>query len=91
MILKPGEIRCITNNKVSDDSLTYIDFADDNHIREIMELYSVPSVFIHLGWGAVYKPQSDIHLTTNISNGKNLIRELYNRVFAKHISAVLFS
>ena len=79
------ELRCITNNKVSDDSLTYIDFADDNHIREIIELHGVPSVFIHLGWGSVYKPQSDIHLTTNVSNGKNLIKELYNCGLEKFI------
>ena len=79
------ELRCITNNKVSDDSLTYIDFSNKNHIRKIIDLYGVPNIFIHLGWGAVYEPQSNIHLTSNVSDGKNLIRELYSCGLEKFI------
>ena len=45
----------------------------------------MPDVFIHLGWGSVYEPQSDIHLTSNVSDGKNLIEELYNCGLKKFI------
>ena len=76
---------CITNNKVSDDSLTYIDFSKTNHIRKIIDLYGVPNIFIHLGWGAVYEPQSNVHLTSNICDGKNLIKELYSCGLEKFI------
>jgi len=79
------ELRCITNNKISGDNLIYIDYSGKNHIREIINLYGVPNIFIHLGWGSVYEPQSNIHLTSNVSNGKNLIRELYSCGLEKFI------
>lgn len=79
------ELRCITNNKVSDGRLIYIDFSKKSHIRKIINLYGVPDIFIHLGWGSVYEPQSNIHLTSNVSNGKNLIEELYNCGLKKFI------
>lgn len=71
------EVRCITNNKKHDDSLIYMDYSNINHIREIVNLYGVPNIFMHLGWGSVYEPQSNVHLTANVSDGKNLIKELY--------------
>ena len=79
------ELRCITNNKVSGDNLIYIDYSEKNHIREIINLYGLPNIFIHLGWGSVYEPQSNIHLTSNVSNGKNLIRELFSCGLEKFI------
>lgn len=79
------ELRCITNNKISGDNLIYIDYSEKNHIREIINLYGVPNIFIHLGWGSVYEPQSNIHFTSNISNGKNLIKELYSCGLQKFI------
>lgn len=80
-----GELRCITNNRISGGGLTYVDFSEKKHIREIINLYGVPDIFIHLGWGSVYEPQSDIHLTSNVSDGKNLIEELYNCGLKKFI------
>ena len=76
------QVRCITNNKATDASVTYIDFSDKSHIRKVVDSQGVPDVFVHLGWGAVYEPQSDVHLGANISDGKNLIKELKN--FKKH-------
>ena len=75
----PGyEIRCITNSRGPVDGLTYIDFSDEAHIKAAIDLYGVPDVFIHLGWGAVYEPESNKHVTSNVSDGKNLIRELFS-------------
>jgi|GEM_PF-3484346 len=71
------DITCVTCRQTSDDNVIYIDCSDKRHIREIINRYGVPDVFIHLGWGSVYEPQSDVHSTSNISNSKNLISELF--------------
>lgn len=80
-----SELRCVTNNKVYDDSLIYIDFSDEKHIKKIINSYGVPNVFIHLGWGAVYEPQLEIHRSSNVSDGKNLIKVLYDCGLKKFI------
>ena len=82
----PGyEIRCITNSRDSVDGLTSIDFSDEINIKETIDSCGVPDVFIHLGWEAVYEPHSDVHLTTNVTAGKNLIKEFYKSGLKKFI------
>jgi nucleoside-diphosphate-sugar epimerase len=71
------QVRCITNNSSTTKNVTYIDFSDINSIRKVVDLYGIPDVFVHLGWGAVYEPQSDIHIGANVFEGKNLIDELF--------------
>jgi len=79
------DIVCVTNNPAIDDSVVYMDWSETGNIREIINQYGAPNVFIHLGWGSVYEPQSDIHLTSNISNTKNLIKELFSFGLEKFI------
>ena len=71
------QLHCVTNNDTPDEGVTYIDFSDRKHIRDAIHLHGVPDVFLHLGWGAVYEPQSEVHLTDNVDEGKKLISELY--------------
>lgn len=40
--------------------------------------YGVPDTFVHLGWGDVYQPHSDVHLTANLHNGINLVDEFFD-------------
>lgn len=72
------QVRCVSNNDTSDDKVTYIDFSDKAHIRKVVDAYGTPDIFVHLGWGSVYEPQSDVHLGANVVEAKNLITELYD-------------
>jgi nucleoside-diphosphate-sugar epimerase len=40
--------------------------------------HGAPDTFIHLGWGDVYQPHSEEHLTTNLQNGINLVDEFFD-------------
>lgn len=79
------EIICVTNGRTSEEELFHIDYSERGDIREAAGKHGVPDIFIHLGWGAVYEPQSDVHLTSNVSDGKNLISELYECGLKKFI------
>lgn len=80
-----SELKCVTNGDASGGELIYVDYSRRSHIREIVNLHGVPDIFIHLGWGAVYEPQSEVHLTSNVSDGKTLISELYDCGLKKFI------
>jgi UDP-glucuronate decarboxylase len=71
------QVLCVSNNDASGDNVKYIDFSDKAHIRKAVDQHGVPDVFLHLGWGGVYEPQSDVHLGANVTEAKNLIDELY--------------
>jgi nucleoside-diphosphate-sugar epimerase len=72
------QVRCVSNNDTLDDSVTYIDFSDRTHIRKVVDVYGAPNIFVHLGWGSVSEPQSDVHLGANVVEARNLIDELYD-------------
>jgi nucleoside-diphosphate-sugar epimerase len=75
----------VSNNASSDDSVTQVDFSDPLAIRRAVTEYGKPDVFLHLGWGEVYQPQSDVHETANVSDTRNLIDELYRGGLEKFI------
>ena len=79
------QIKCVSNSNTDNSSIIHIDFSDRNKIAAAIENYGIPHTFIHLGWGSVYEPQSDVHLTTNVTAGKNLIKELYSYGLEKFI------
>ena len=79
------QVRCISNSDTHSSDIIHIDFSDRNMITGAIEKHGIPHTFIHLGWGAVYEPHSNIHVTSNISDGKNLISELFRYGLEKFI------
>lgn len=79
---------CISNKKDIDNQdahLIFVDFQNENSIRDTITKYGVPDIFIHLGWGDVPNPHSEMHLKENVSQSKNLITELYKAGLDKFI------
>ena len=78
-------VKCISNSNNENSNILHIDFSDKESIIKTTDKYGVPDVFIHLGWGNVYKPQAIDHITTNLQDGKNLIDVLYEKGLEKFI------
>ena len=77
-LIKSGNIlKCVSNSTSEDDSIIFINFASKESIRKMLNRYGVPDTFIHLGWGNVYEPHNPCHLNENLSDGMNLVDELY--------------
>lgn len=81
----------ITNTKL-DSSLssgnnqpTYVNFQNETSISETIENLGLPDIFIHLGWGDMTNPHSEMHIGTNASQSKNLIKVLYENGLNKFI------
>ena len=66
-------VTCVSSAAPSDERVVQLDFADPRQIRETLDRLGAPEVFLHLGWGHVYQPQSPDHLTTNVQHGINLV------------------
>jgi UDP-glucose 4-epimerase len=79
-------VTCLSNSPANGSDVIYTDFSDRNHIKEVVNKYGVPETFIHLGWGNVYQPHDPEHLTDNLSNGINLVNELYDLGVDRFIS-----
>ena len=79
------DVKCITNSSPNNSNLVSFDYSNKNEIIAAIEKYGVPDIFIHLGWGSVYEPQSNMHLTSNIQDGKNLISELFHHGLEKFL------
>ena len=72
------DIKCLSNSPSNDKDVIYTDFSDRKHIRKTVMEHGVPDTFIHLGWGDVYQPHSEEHLSTNLQNGINLVDEFFD-------------
>ena len=77
------EVRYFTNNKVS--SSHYMDFSSEDDVRRNIELFGLPDVFVHLGWGAMTDPTSEEHLAANVHAGKTLIGTLFKAGLPKFV------
>ena len=72
------DIKRVSNSPSNDKDVIYTNFSDRKHIRETLIEHGVPDTFIHLGWGDVYQPHSQEHLTTNLQNCINLVDEFFD-------------
>jgi nucleoside-diphosphate-sugar epimerase len=87
-IAKFYSILCVSNRKDTenqDDQLIFVDFQNEISIRDAIEKYGVPDIFIHLGWGDVPNSHSEMHLKENVSQSKKLITELFKAGLDKFI------
>ena len=87
-----SEVRSFTNSeegKVALDTETsfrhYLDFSREDDIRRNIELFGLPDIFIHLGWGAMTDPASEVHLDANVEASKTLISTLFKAGLKKFI------
>ena len=72
------ECLCISNQIPFSNIVQYVDFSDRTKIRDAIKQFGIPNTFIHLGWGNVYSPHHEDHITTNLFDGINLIDELFD-------------
>ena len=72
------DIKCLSNSPSNDKDVIYTDFSDRRQIRKTLMEHGALDTFIHLGWGDVYQPHSEEHLTTNLQNGINLVDEFFD-------------
>ena len=63
----------------------YLDFSREDDIRRNIELFGLPDIFIHLGWGAMTDPASEVHLDANVEASKTLISTLFKAGLKKFI------
>ncbi len=86
------EIKCISNTKYEKPSNyqdreqpSYVDFQNENSIKKAIENFGLPDIFIHLGWGDMINPHSNMHIKENVEQSKNLIDVLYKEGLKKFI------
>jgi len=85
------ELKCLSNRKFENSSSHennqpfYVNFKDEDDIKNAIESLGLPDVFIHLGWGDMANPHSEMHLVENVNQSKNLIDVLYKEGLKKFI------
>lgn len=87
-----SEVRYFTNNEdaktTPDDGASfrhYMDFSREDDIRRNIELYGLPDIFVHLGWGAMTEPSSQEHLATNVKASETVIDTLFKAGLEKFV------
>lgn len=76
-----------TSSNHNNNQSTYVDFQSEKSISEAIESLGLPDVFIHLGWGDMINPHSEMHLEANVTQSKNLIKVLYKAGLDKFVFA----
>jgi nucleoside-diphosphate-sugar epimerase len=71
-------VKCLSNSVSDDENIIQVDYSIRDQIRKVFEKHDVPETFIHLGWGNVYQPHHESHITSNLEESINLIDELYS-------------
>ena len=71
-------MKCLSNTASDDENIIQVDYSKRDQIRKVFETHDVPETFIHLGWGNVYEPHHESHITSNLEEGINLLDELYS-------------
>ncbi len=86
------DLTCLSNTKNEDihsnqtnKQPVYVDFQNKKNIIDIIERLGIPDIFIHLGWGDMTNPHSEVHLVENINQSKNLIQVLYKAGLEKFV------
>ena len=62
-----------------------MDFSSELDIKKQIDKFGCPDIFIHLGWGAMERPMSELHLTNNVNEGKLLIETFYSSGLEKFV------
>jgi nucleoside-diphosphate-sugar epimerase len=65
------------NSSSADPKLVYIDYLDPVDIKDKVDHWGLPDLFIHVGWAEFAHAELPIHLKENVQSGKNLIEGLF--------------
>lgn len=85
------EVICISNNILENETcqkkneVINMNFLNIKSINRAIELFGVPELCIHLGWGSMTNPHAEEHLISNVVGSKNLIDILFNNGLEKFI------
>ncbi|OGZ01037.1 MAG: hypothetical protein A3B13_02505 [Candidatus Liptonbacteria bacterium RIFCSPLOWO2_01_FULL_45_15] len=87
-----SRVQYFTNNKDAKTALDdkaffshFMDFSREDDVRRNIDLFGLPDIFIHLGWGAMTEPSSQEHLATNVKAGETVIDTLFKAGLEKFV------
>jgi nucleoside-diphosphate-sugar epimerase len=87
-----AELFCFTNRSLDEENthsqaarVLCMDYLDAQDIKDKVNSYGLPDIFVHLGWGDMTKPDSSLHLEGNAQAGKNIISTLFKLGLKKFI------
>jgi len=89
---KFSEVTCFTNRQmdrsllVQENNCLYMDYSSSSNFKTQINKLGTPDIFIHLGWGGMTDPESQVHLQENVDEGKTLI----NTAFECGVNKFLF-
>lgn len=76
----------VSNSSKKDNDIICFDYSSKDEVKKAINRYGCPEIFIHLGWGDVYQPHNDSHITTTLKESKNLIDVMYESGVRKIIN-----
>ena len=86
------DYKCFTNNPSLknklvniDNNIYYMNFFSKENIYEYIEKFGCPDIFIHLGWGGMTSPMSELHLSDNVKEAAILIDSFFKGGLEKFI------
>ena len=71
------EIELVSNSRSNEKNKIYLNYSSEKQLIDNINARGAPDVFIHLGWGHVYDPHNEIHLSKNLKEGKKLFKCLF--------------
>ncbi len=71
------KIELVSNFRSNKKNKIYLNYSSEKQLMEKIHARGTPDIFIHLGWGDVYDPHNEIHLSKNLKEGKILFKCLF--------------
>ena len=71
------KIELVSNSRSNEKNKIYLNYSSEKQLIDNINVRGAPDVFIHLGWGHVYDPHNEIHLSKNLKEGKKLFKCLF--------------
>jgi UDP-glucose 4-epimerase len=81
LIEEDHEVNCFSNNSLYKEqiyNINYLDYSSIESIEKQIQISGCPDSFIHIAWGGMTEPMSEIHLSANLHNSNNLIETLFS-------------
>jgi nucleoside-diphosphate-sugar epimerase len=66
-----------TNQAQESSQVAQMNYLDRQDIRQNLQSFGRPDIFIHAGWGEMTKPESPVHLGENVQASRMLIETLF--------------
>jgi nucleoside-diphosphate-sugar epimerase len=74
-----------SNDLSGDAKLVHLDYLNPADIKDKVDHWGLPDIFIHLGWGSLKNLESPFHIEDNVQIGKTLIETLFKLGLKKFI------